>query len=236
MIEYRIRMKDIPLNQQPRERLRDHGPQALSDAELLAILLRVGTSSMNVLQLSQHLLSTYGGWAGLQHVDFAELSRTHGMGEAKTATVQAAIEIGRRLLLSAHADRFQIHSPQDVAQLMQLEMARLDQEHLRAICLDTKNRVQKVHTVYVGSVNSAVVRIGEVFKEAVKLNSTSVIVVHNHPSGDPTPSPEDVMVTRQIVQAGQLLDVDVLDHLVIGHGRFVSLRERGLGFAADKNA
>jgi DNA repair protein RadC len=114
---------------------------------------------------------------------------------------------------------------------MLVEMSHLDQEHLRVICLDTKNRVQRMQTVYVGSLNSSVVRVGEVFKEAVRLNSAALIVVHNHPSGDPTPSPEDVQVTRQLVEAGQLLDIELLDHLVIGAGRFVSMRERRLGFA-----
>jgi DNA repair protein RadC len=151
------------------------------------------------------------------------------MGEAKTAQLKAALEIGRRLLLAAHAERPQIRSPADVAQLMQIEMAHLDQEHLRVVCLDTKNRVQKVQTVYIGSLNTSAVRVGEVFKEALRLNSAGIIVVHNHPSGDPTPSPEDVAVTRQIVEAGALLDVDTLDHLIIGQGRWVSLRERGLG-------
>jgi DNA repair protein RadC len=114
-----------------------------------------------------------------------------------------------------------------------LEMGHLDQEHMRAVLLDTKNRVQGIVTVYVGSVNSALVRVGEVFKEAIRRNSTAMIVVHNHPSGDPTPSPEDILVTRQIVDAGKLLDVEVLDHLVIGRGRYVSMRERGLGFAGS---
>src|SRR5204863_9963348 len=106
----------------------------------------------------------------------------------------------------------------------------LDQEHLRAVLLDTKNRVQGISTIYVGSLNTSHIRVGEVFKDALKKNSAALIVVHNHPSGDPTPSPEDVLVTREIVAAGVLLDVDVLDHLVIGQGRFVSMRERGLGF------
>jgi len=230
MGDYMLRMSDLPASELPRERLRKHGPQALSDAELLAILLRVGVQGQNVLQLSQQLLADHGGWAGLVQADFESLCGYHGLGEAKTATLKACLEIGRRLLLASHGQRFQIKSPTDVAQLMQMEMSHLDQEHLRAIALDTKNRVQKVHTVYVGSLNSAMIRVGEVFKEALKLNACSVIIVHNHPSGDPTPSPEDVLVTRQIYDAGQLLDVDVLDHLVIGAGRFVSLRERGLGF------
>jgi DNA repair protein RadC len=111
-----------------------------------------------------------------------------------------------------------------------VEMSHLDQEHLRVILLDTKNKIQKVQTVYIGSVNSTAIRVGEVFKEPVRLNSTSVIVVHNHPSGAPEPSPEDVAVTRAIVQAGRLLDIETLDHLIIGQGRYVSLRERRLGF------
>ena len=229
--EYHLRIKEMPPSDLPRERLRDYGPTALSDAELLAILLRVGVSGVNVVQLAQQLLREYGSWSGLLRTDYIDLCRYHGIGEAKAATLKAALEIGRRLLLTAHEDRFQICSPTDAAQLMQLEMGHLDQEHLRAICLDTKNRVQKVHTVYIGSLNAASIRIGEVFKMALKLNSAAIIVVHNHPSGDPTPSPEDVLVTRQIIDAGKLLDVDVLDHLVIGHGRFISMRERNLGFA-----
>jgi DNA repair protein RadC len=230
MSEYHLRIKELPPSEKPRERLRDQGAGALSDAELLAILLRVGVAGTNVVQLSQRLLVEHGGWPGLMRLDYATLCTMHGMGEAKTSTLKAALEIGRRLLLTAHEDRFQIRSPADVVQLMQVEMAHLDQEHLRALCLDTKNRVQKVHTVYVGSLNSAIIRVGEVFKEALKLNSAAIIVVHNHPSGDPTPSPEDVMVTRQIVQAGEMLDVEVLDHLVIGQGRWASLRELRLGF------
>lgn len=231
MAQYYLRIRELPEHEKPRERLRDQGPAALSDAELLAILLRVGVSGANAVQLAQQILTEFGGWAGLQRAQFHEIAERRGMGEAKTAQLKAALEIGRRLLLAAREERFQIRSPGDVATLMQVEMGHLDQEHLRVICLDTKNRVQKIHTVYVGSLNTSVVRIGEIFKEAVRLNSASIIVVHNHPSGDPTPSPEDVLVTRQIIEAGQLLDVDVLDHLVIGSGRYVSMRERGLAFS-----
>jgi DNA repair protein RadC len=151
------------------------------------------------------------------------------MGEAKAAQLKAALEIGRRLAMLGFSERFQIKSPADVSKLMQVEMAHLDQEHLKVICVDTKNRVLKVHTVYIGSVNAAQVRVGELFKEALKLNSAAVIICHNHPSGDPTPSPEDIAVTRQIIQAGTLLDVEVLDHLIIGHGQYASLRERREG-------
>lgn len=230
MNEYRLRIREMPSHEKPRERLRESGAAALSDAELLAILLRVGVEGMNVVQLAQQLLIEFGGWRGLQRADFHDLKARRGMGEAKAAQLKAALEIGRRLLLSDPEERFQIRSPADVAQLMQLEMSHLDQEHLRVICLDTKNRVQKVQTVYVGSLNTSFIRVGELFKEAIRLNSAAIIVCHNHPSGDPTPSPEDVAVTRQVVEAGKLLDCEVLDHLVIGHGRFTSMRERGLGF------
>src|SRR6266545_7844634 len=230
MADYHLRMKELPSSEQPRERLRDHGPTALSDAELLAILLRVGVAGTNVVQLAQQLLVERGGWPGLLRTDYRDLCGRHGIGEAKAATLKAALEIGRRLLLTEHEQRFQIKSPSDAANLLMLEMSHLDQEHLRTVLLDTKNRVQVISTVYIGSLNASLIRVGEIFKEALKRNSAALIVVHNHPSGDPTPSPEDVLVTREIISAGKLLDVDILDHIVIGHGVWVSLRQRGLGF------
>ena len=134
-------------------------------------------------------------------------------------------------VLIAPEPRTQIKSPADVAGLLLCELRYLDQEQLRTVLLDTKNRVQAIPTIYVGSLNTSMVRVGELFKAALQWNSAALIVVHNHPSGDPTPSPEDVLLTREIVAAGQLLDIDVLDHLVIGHGKYVSMREKGLGFS-----
>ncbi len=232
LASYNVRIKELPSSEQPRERLRDYGPHALSDAELLAILLRTGLQGMNVVQLAQKLLLEHGGWIGLQRLSFEELTNVHGLGAAKAAQVKAALEIGRRLLLAQPEQRPQITSPSDVANLLMVEMAHLEQEHLRVVLLNTKNYVLKIETVYVGSINSSAVRIGEVFKGALKQNAAALIVVHNHPSGDPTPSPEDVAVTRQLVEAGKLLDVAVLDHLVIGQGRWISLRERRLGFGS----
>ncbi len=225
-------IRELPEHDRPRSRIQHAGGAALSDAELLAILLRdSGVEGMNAIELAQQLLVDHRGWAGLQRANFADLAIQRGMGQAKVAQIKAALEIGRRLLLTSDEQRLQIRSPADAAQLMLVEMGQLDQEHLRTICLDTKNRVQKVHTVYIGSLNSSLVRIGELYKEAIRLNSAAVILVHNHPSGDPTPSPEDVLVTRQAVEAGKLLDIDCLDHLVIGQGRYVSMRERNLGFS-----
>jgi DNA repair protein RadC len=224
------RITDLHETERPRERLEQLGPQALSNAELIAILLRVGVTGENAVQVGQRLLQHFGGLRGLHRAPFEELVNQHGIGEAKAAQIKAAIELGRRLALESPEERPVIHSPADAAALVQYEMSALEQEHLRVLLLDTKNHVLDIVEVYRGSVNMSQVRVGEVFKAAVRRNAAAVIVVHNHPSGDPTPSPDDVSVTRAIVQAGKLLDVDVLDHLVIGQGRYVSLKERGLGF------
>ncbi len=224
------RITDLQENDRPRERLAALGPQALSNAELIAILLRVGVPGENAVQVGQRLLQKFQGIRGLHRAPFVELCKQHGIAEAKAAQIKAAIELGRRLTVEAPDERPSINSPADAAALVQYEMSALEQEHLRVLLLDRRNKVMEVTEIYRGSVNSSQVRVGEVFKEAIRKNASGIIVVHNHPSGDPTPSPDDVAVTRAIVQAGKLLDVDVLDHLVIGQGRWVSLKERGLGF------
>ncbi len=230
LAEYYPTIKELPEGERPRERLEHYGPSAVSTAELLAIILRVGSKDENVIMLAQRLLTCYGGLAGLAQAPFEELAAAKGMGRVKAIELKAAFELGRRLLVAAPHERPTVKSPADAANLLLMEMAPLEQEHLRTVIMDSKNRVLKIHTVYIGSLNSAVVRVGELFREAIRLNAAAVIVAHNHPSGDPTPSPEDVHVTRQIVEAGKLLNVDVLDHLVIGQQRWVSLKERGLGF------
>jgi DNA repair protein RadC len=158
------------------------------------------------------------------------MCRRKGLGRAKTAQIKAAIELGRRISLPTTDERPIIHSPLEAAELVRYEMSALEQEELRVLLLDTRNHVQKTVVVYRGSLNMSWIRIGEVFRDAVRLNAAAVIVVHNHPSGDPTPSPEDIAVTRAIVQAGRLLDIDVLDHLVIAGSGFSSLKAKGLGF------
>ncbi len=228
--EYRLTIKDLPLSERPRERLKQVGESALSTAELLAIILRTGVGGESVLEVAQRLLSRYGGLSGLARASFSELEAERGMGEAKTAQLKAALELGRRMLLSAPDERYVIRSPADVAQLLMAEMGHLEQEHFRALYLDTRNRLLGAETIYIGSLNVSHIRVGEAFRNAIKRNCAAVIFAHNHPSGDPTPSPEDVEVTRQLIAAGNLLDIEVLDHLIIGQQRFVSLRERNLGF------
>ncbi len=228
--EYRPMIRDIPQGERPRERLRNYGASSLSTPELLAIILRVGTQSESVLSMSNRLMSKFGGLSGLIRASYDELTGLHGFGDAKTAQLKAAFELGRRALTLQEEEKPTVHSPQDVANLLQGDMAFLEQEHIRVVLLNTRNRVLNVHEVYKGNVNSAVVRASEVFKEAVRSNAPAVILVHNHPSGDPSPSSEDVQITRQIVDAGKLLDIEVLDHVVLAQRGFVSLKERKLGF------
>lgn len=228
--EYHVTIRDMPESERPRERLLRYGAQALSEPELLAILLRVGSKGENVLNLSIRLLGEFGGLVGLIRASVSDLSAVRGVSSAKIAQIKAALELGRRAMLASPDARPQISSPRDAANFLMLEMSALEQEHLRVILLDTKNRILRSPTVYVGNVNMAIVRVCEVFKEAVRENATALVVAHNHPSGDPTPSPEDVKITRSLVQAGDLLGIDVLDHIIIGQQCFVSLKERGLGF------
>lgn len=224
------RITDLSSSERPRERLAELGAQALSNAELIAILLRVGIEGENAVQMGTRLLQDMGGLHGLHRVSLVEISKQFGMGLAKAAQIKAAIELGLRLRVEMPEERAAVNSPADAAALVMVEMGGLPVEHLRVINLDTRNKVINIEKVYIGSLNSSTVRVAELFKPAIARNAASIIVLHNHPSGDPTPSPEDIALTRSIVQAGKLLDIEVLDHLVIGHGRYVSLKEKGLGF------
>lgn len=224
------RITDLQDDERPRERMAKFGPQALSSAELIAILLRVGVTGENAVQVGQRLLKKFDGIAGLYRAPFNELTRQHGLGEAKAAQIMAALELGRRLSVEVPAERPTINSPKDAADLVKYEMSVLEHEHFRVMLLDRRNRVLEIVELYRGSVNSAQVRVGEVFRDAIRNNASAIIIIHNHPSGDPSPSPDDIALTKAIVQAGKMLDVDVLDHLVIGQGKFTSLKERGLGF------
>jgi DNA repair protein RadC len=224
------RIADIEVEDRPRERLARLGAQALTNAELIAILLRVGVAGENVVQLSQRLLGQFGGLYGLRRASFEEVSSLRGVGIAKAAQLKAAIELGYRLRLEAPEERPAIHSPADAAALVQFEMEDLVQENLWVLNVDTRNRLMAIDKIYQGSLNASMVRVGELFKAAIQRSAAGIIMVHNHPSGDPTPSPEDATLTRAVISAGKLLDIDVLDHLVIGRGKFASMKERRLGF------
>lgn len=229
-VEYHTTVREMPTDERPRERLERYGASTLQTAELLAIILRVGTPGENVVELSSRLLRQYGGLGGLLAADMPALCAERGLGPAKATQLKAALEVGRRLSVLESSARPQITRPEDVVALVMLEMAYLAQEQLRVLCLDTKNYVVYQQTVYQGTVNSSVVRAAEVLKPAVTRTCPAIVVVHNHPSGDPTPSPEDIRTTEQLRKAAEVLDIELLDHIVIGQHRFVSLKERGLGF------
>ncbi|MCL4266764.1 MAG: DNA repair protein RadC [Anaerolineae bacterium] len=227
-------IRDMAAGERPRERLVQVGPTAVSTAELLAILLRTGVPGENVVRLAERLLIQFKDLPGLARASIPELMTVHGVGEAKAVEIKAALEIGRRLLASAPQEKPRVSSPADAANLLMSEMMFLEKEHLKLVLLDTRNNVLGTPTIYVGSLNTSVIRVAELFRAAIKENAAAFIVAHNHPSGDPSPSPEDIRVTRQLAQAGKLLDIEVLDHVIIGHQRYVSLKERGLGALWDE--
>ncbi|RDV82925.1 RadC family protein [Ammonifex thiophilus] len=225
---YRVPIKKLPPSTRPRERLWREGASALSEVELLAIILRTGSARGSALDLARFLLSNFGGLKGLATAAVQELSSVPGMGEAKAAQVAAALELGRRLGTLEVSSRPVINSPAAAAQLVVPTMAHLEQEEFRVILLDTKNQLLGIETVAVGGLNIAGVLPREVFRAAVRRSACALILAHNHPSGDPTPSGEDLALTRRLVQAGDLLGVEVLDHLIIGDNCYVSLKEANL--------
>ena len=227
----RLLLRELPVTEQPVVRLHQYGPGALSNAELLEVILGAPEA------MGRELLSHFESMAGLARASIAELQDIRGLGKARAARLKAALELGRRQMLDSPKDAVTVKSPADAAQILLTEMGALEQEELWVLILDTRNRLVAIDKVYRGSLNTAVVRTAELFREATKRSAAAVIISHNHPSGDPTPSPEDVKVTESIAQAGRLLDIEVLDHLIIGTGllagtgRYVSLKERGLGFS-----
>jgi DNA repair protein RadC len=229
-LSYQPLIRDMPIDERPRERLRMRGPEALTNAELVAILLRTGISGENVVTVAQRILSRFEGLRGLARASFGELSTERAMGGAKASQLLAAMELGKRMLHEQPARRI-VRAAEDVFQMLFGDMALLEQEELRVILLSTRNEVIAMRDVYRGNVSSAVVRIAEVFRDAVREGCPSIIAVHNHPSGDPSPSAEDAALTKQLVEAGRLLGIEVLDHVVIARSGFVSLKERKLGFA-----
>jgi DNA repair protein RadC len=219
-------LRDMPAEERPLARLHQCGPGALCSAELLALAL--GTA--DGLDLGHDLLQTIGGLHRLPSLTTAELQQIPGVGESLAARLRVIAELGRRIVFAAREDRPRVASPADTAALLMPEMYNLGQEQMRVVLLDTRNYVIGTPVIYVGSLNTAVVRVAELFRPAIVERAAAIILAHNHPSGDPAPSPEDVIVTRQVVQAGKSMDITVLDHVVIGHLRYVSLKERGLGF------
>lgn len=231
MSERRHILAEMPEAERPRERLLKHGPSALTNIELLAILLNTGLPGESVMVVAERLLRDYSGFAGLMTMSAEDLAQIHGLGPAKATKLKASMEIANRILAENPNQRPRIVSPDDVTNLIGLEMSLLEQEQLRVVLLNTRNDVIGIKTIYQGSANRAQVRVAEVFKDAVRSNAIAIVVVHNHPTGDPSPSSADIELTTELVKAGKTLDIKVLDHMIIGHGRHVSMKRLGLGFS-----
>lgn len=224
---YTVAIKELPTEERPRERLQRYGAQSLSTAELLAIVLRTGTRERSAVGLAEHLLSLHGGLRGVANATVDEMARVKGLGPVKGVQIAACVELGRRLASHTEETRPVIRTPEDVAHLLMAELRDSRKEHFIALMMDVKNRVLKRATVSVGTLDASLVHPREVFKEAVAISAAAVIVCHNHPSGDPTPSPEDRQITARLCEAGKVMGIEVLDHIVLGDGRWVSLKQLG---------
>jgi DNA repair protein RadC len=218
------RLRDLALEDQPLSRLNQVGVAALATSELLALLLGCAPD------LGSDLLGHFGSLHRLARAPRSHLMQRHGIGRAQAARLHAVAELARRLQAPPSDERPRITSPADAANLLMPSMRHLQQEHLCTILLDTRNGVLGIETIYIGSLNSSVVRIGEIFRPAIEAPAAAIILAHNHPSKDVSPSPQDVRLTREICKAGNLLGIELLDHLIIGDGRWLSLKERQLGF------
>ena len=231
MPPYSAMIRDLPAGERPRERLRHYGPQSLNNADLLAILLRTGMQGENVIAMAHRLIATFKGLDGLGKASFTELTDEKGVSEAKACQLLAALELGRRAVSLAREDMPLINHPRDIYNLLGAEMSGLDQEHIKVVLLNTRNEVMSVHDIYKGNVHTAIIRVAEVLRPAIRENAPALVAVHNHPTGDPEPSAQDVSMTVDVRQAAELLDIELVDHVIIGKGgRFSSLKEHNLGF------
>ena len=222
-----MKIHDVHTTDRPRERLIRQGAKSLSNQELIAILLGTGTKNESVLTVANRVLINFEKLHNLKHATLEEMTEIKGIGEAKAVLLLAAIELGRRLASKDLEERFTIRSPEDAATFLMQDMTSLQQEHFVCLFLNVKNQVLHKQTIFVGSLNASIVHPREIFREAVKRSAASIICAHNHPSGVPTPSPEDIDVTSRLYEAGKIVGVDLLDHVIIGDHQFISMKEKG---------
>lgn len=224
-----IKINDIPKNERPMERILKYGAEDLSNAELLAVLLRSGTKGENIISLSSRLLYEVGGLDGLLHINLEEIKKLKGIKDVKGCQIIAMMELFKRFrTLKSQKNDFKISCPADISTLLINEMSNLHQEVLKLILLNTKNIVIGVKDVFKGSLNTSIVHPREIFREAVQRGSANIIICHNHPSGDPTPSREDINITLRIKECGDLMGIKLLDHIIIGNNTYISLKEKGI--------
>jgi DNA repair protein RadC len=226
-LEHRLTIKDLPVEERPRERLIYNGAEHLSTTELLAIILRTGSSKRTAIDLGEELLVVFKDLRGLAKASLAETAQCSGIGQAKAVQLKAAFELGRRVLTSNPSQLPTIKKPEDVFDLLKASFQDLDREHFKVVHVNTKNQVLKIETTAIGILSSSPVHPREVFKEAVRMSSAGLILTHNHPSGDPSPSQDDLLLTTRLREAGEILGIQVIDHVIFGDNRYVSLKERG---------
>lgn len=227
-MEESLKIMDLPKNERPRERLARYGADTLSNAELLAIILRTGTKNENIITLCNKLIKETGGLNGLLNMNLDEFMELRGIGKAKATQLMALSELSKRFKTYRAGDMYKISQPKEAADYVMEDMKSLDVEHLKVIMLNTKNMVISVRDVSIGSLNSSIVHPREVFCEAIKKRSASIIICHNHPSGDPTPSNEDINITNRLRECGKIIGIELIDHLIIGNGIYISLKEKGI--------
>lgn len=221
------KVRDLPLQERPQERLEKYGAAALSNGELLAVILRTGNSNNGILNLTAKLLNAFGGLNGVLEADRHELAALDGIKSVKAAQILAVSELAKRYQSFRSGDEYRISSPQDAADLVMNEMRDLKKEILKVLILNTKNIVTGTVDASVGTLSSSIVHPRDIFRDAIRRSAASIILVHNHPSGDPTPSGDDINSTRRVKEAGKIIGIELLDHIIIGEGRFVSLKEKG---------
>lgn len=224
--EYRLKIKDLPLEERPRERLIKHGPKTLSNTELLAIILRSGSKKENVIELSNRLLKE-NNIKSLSRKRINYLKNNLGIGEVKACQIIACFELGRRLAAFKDKSKPMIHNAKDVVKIFMPDVSSLKKEHFKGIFLDSRKRLIKDETIFIGSLNASIIHPREIFQIALEEGAAAVILLHNHPSGDPKPSDDDIEITKQLVKAGDILGIEVLDHIIIGNKRYFSFKEKG---------
>lgn len=224
---HRFSMKDLPIDERPREKLIKSGPENLSNAELIAIILRTGARNRTALRLAQEILIYFEGLHGFFDASFEELMQMPGIGQVKATQLLAFTELAKRIF-TAFNQRKRIRSAQDIARILMPEMRFLKKEVFRVILLNNQNELLAISEISKGSISETIVHPREVFLEAVRRSSSALIIAHNHPGGNPEPSVDDLNITRRLARAGQILGIQLLDHLIIGNGCFVSLKERAL--------
>ncbi|MBU3189767.1 DNA repair protein RadC [Clostridium bowmanii] len=222
------KIMDLPQNERPREKLLRYGAETLSNNELLAIILRIGSKNENIISLCGRIISECGGLNGLLNSSAEEFMNLKGIGNAKATQLLALTEISKRFRSFKSGEEYKITSPKDVAEYLMEEMRYLKKEYLKLVMLNTKNVIISIKDISIGNLNTSIVHPREVFYEAIKKCSASVVICHNHPSGDPTPSKEDISITIRLKECGKLLGIEVLDHIIIGNGTYTSLKEKGM--------